>query len=111
MSASLLSVLVNFTPLYSNNARSIHINPNWTIKQMYESIAPIVKQIFQIDEFILIENKNNSHTTDFPKEAQIHIHKSNTSYTKVKEIWSDNLNVSFLIKDLNAVYPDLDNKS
>jgi hypothetical protein len=111
MTASLLSIPVNFTPLYSENSKTIYINPNWTIKQLYESIAPIIKQLFEIDEFILIENRITPYNTEFPKEAQIHIYKNNTSYKKIKQLWSDNLNVSFFVKDLNAIYSQLDNKN
>lgn len=107
MAASLLSVPVNFTQLYSNNTRFIYINPNWSIKQMYESISPIIKQIFQIDEFILIEQGKNIDSLFFPKEAQLHIAKNNTDYQKIKELWTDKLNVSFYVKDLNAIYSQL----
>lgn len=104
MTASLLSIQVKFTLLYSDNSRYIHINPHWTIKQMYESIKPIIKQIFQIDDFILIEQGRNIDSLFFPKEAQLHINKNNQ---KIKELWTDKLNVSFYVKNLNAIYPQL----
>jgi hypothetical protein len=114
MSASLLSIPVNFTPLYTENTKTIYINPNWTIKQMYESIAPIIKQLFNIDEFILIEINSNK-INYFPKEAQLHINKNTyknvINYEKIKNIWTDKLNVSFYVKDLNAIYHELHDKN
>lgn len=107
MSASLLSIQVKFTLLYSDNTRYIYINPNWTIKQIYESIDPIIKQVFGINDFILIEQYKNIDSLFFPKEAQMHLNKYNTNYQKIKEIWTDKLNVSFYVKDLNAIYPQL----
>ena len=74
---------------------------------MYESINPIIKHIFSINDFILIEQDKNIDNIFFPKEAQMHLNKNNISYKKIKEIWTDKLNVSFYVKDLNTIYPQL----
>jgi hypothetical protein len=107
----LLYTPVYFTPIYTINTKCININPNWTIKQLYESIGPIIKQMFQIDEFILIEMKNRNTYSNFPKEAQPYIPINSNASQKLKDIWSNKLNVSFYIKDLNNVYPQLDTRN
>uniref|UniRef100_A0A6C0ISP8 RING-type domain-containing protein n=1 Tax=viral metagenome TaxID=1070528 RepID=A0A6C0ISP8_9ZZZZ len=107
---SLLSIPVSFTPLYSTNIKSIHINPNWTIKQLYDSISPIIKQLFHINEFVLIEIKSNNTNNLFPNEAYPHIEINNintSTFQKINTLWTSKLNVSFYVKDLNIDYPQL----
>lgn len=102
---SLISIPINFTLLYTTNTKCININPNWTIKQLYESISSIIKQIFQINKFVLIE-KNNNKLLPFPNEAYPSIQHFYNNL-KLKEIWTNHLNISFYVKDLNKVYKQL----
>jgi hypothetical protein len=96
----LLSVLVNFKEVWSNNTRQIYVNPHWTVRQFISTVKPIIEEVFRLQNyrFEIIEAGQN--------DGELALGLQNSDIP-LKQLWGKNLNVSFYIRRKNYPYPQL----
>jgi len=95
-----LSVPVNFKEVWSTNVRQIYINPHWTVRQFMDTVRPIIRTMFSLQNygFEIIEAGQND--GELARGLQV-------SDTQLKQLWGQNLNVSFYIRRKNFLYPQM----
>jgi hypothetical protein len=99
---SLLSIPVVFKEVFKNDVRHLYLNPSWTTQQMLETIIPIIATQLSVqeDEVEVIEVRTDIN----PAESGPALTKTQT---KLKDLWTSELNVAFYVRKKNGLYPEL----
>jgi hypothetical protein len=97
-----MSIPVDFKKVFTNEVRHLSLNPSWTTHQMLETIVPIISQQLDIpeDEVEIVE----ASPAFKPAEAGPFLTKTQT---KLKDLWTSELNVAFYVRKKNGLYPEL----
>jgi hypothetical protein len=103
---SLISIPVNFKEVFTTDIRQLHLNPNWTVAQMIETVRPIIEQEFNCEQQYFDIVATGQDAPGIPAEAGFPLQKSNT---KIKDMWGNELHIAFYIRRKNVVYPQLQN--
>lgn len=100
---SLLSIPVAFKEIFTNTTHDIHVNPNWSITQFMIIIKPCISKKFNIpiNNIEIIEAGQYNYI--MPESAP----SLTNADTKLKDKWSEKLNVSFYVRNKNHIYPQL----
>lgn len=99
---SLLSIPVPFKEVFKNEVRHLQLNPSWTTQQMLETIVPIIAQQLDMQEAEVEIVEVSS--TIVPAESGPALTKTQT---KLKDLWTPNLDVAFYVRNKNGLYPEL----
>ena len=103
---SFTSIPVNFKEVFTTHICTLHLNPNWSVTQLLETVRPILAQEFNYEpqNFDIVESGQDS--PGIPAEAGLPLKNSNQI---IRQKWGPQLQISFYIRRTNVPYSQLQN--
>ena len=102
MTLSLMATQVIFKEVWTNHTRIFNVNPYWTVTQFLDSMRPLIKNEFNINNFEIVEA--GQYIPGIPSEEAPSLIASDII---IRNKWGPKLSVSFYIRRKNYNYLQL----